>query len=45
MFGLDYIVFRPHNVYGKRQNLGDRYRNGKRFDVELARNVPASWAR
>jgi len=27
MFGLDYIVFRPHNVYGERQNLGDRYRN------------------
>ena len=27
MFGLDYIVFRPHNVYGARQNIGDRYRN------------------
>lgn len=27
MFGLDYVVFRPHNVYGPRQNLGDRYRN------------------
>jgi UDP-glucose 4-epimerase len=27
MFGLDWIVFRPHNVYGERQNLGDRYRN------------------
>ncbi|MDG6997807.1 MAG: NAD-dependent epimerase/dehydratase family protein [Nitrososphaerota archaeon] len=27
MFGLDYIVFRPHNVYGERQNTGDRYRN------------------
>jgi len=27
MFGLDYIVFRPHNVYGERQNVGDRYRN------------------
>ncbi|HEY6213073.1 MAG TPA: NAD-dependent epimerase/dehydratase family protein [Vicinamibacterales bacterium] len=27
MFGLDYIVFRPHNVYGERQHLGDRYRN------------------
>ena len=21
MFGLDYIVFRPHNVYGTRQNI------------------------
>ena len=27
MFGLDYIVFRPHNVYGERQNIGDKYRN------------------
>ena len=27
MFGLPYIVFRPHNVYGERQNVGDRYRN------------------
>ena len=27
MFGLDFIVFRPHNVYGERQNIGDRYRN------------------
>jgi UDP-glucose 4-epimerase len=26
-FGLDYIVFRPHNVYGELQNIGDRYRN------------------
>ena len=27
MFGLDYVVFRPHNVYGERQNIGDKYRN------------------
>jgi UDP-glucose 4-epimerase len=27
MFGLNYIIFRPHNVYGERQNIGDRYRN------------------
>tara|TARA_B100000809_G_scaffold46738_1_gene41149 strand:- start:14250 stop:15251 length:1002 start_codon:yes stop_codon:yes gene_type:complete len=27
MFGLDYIVFRPHNVYGVNQNIGDKYRN------------------
>lgn len=27
MFGLDYAIFRPHNVYGERQNIGDRYRN------------------
>jgi UDP-glucose 4-epimerase len=27
MFGMDYVIFRPHNVYGERQNIGDRYRN------------------
>ena len=27
MFGLDYTVFRPHNVYGERQNIADPYRN------------------
>ncbi len=27
MFDLDYIIFRPHNVYGERQNIADRYRN------------------
>ncbi len=27
MFGLNHVIFRPHNVYGERQNLGDRYRN------------------
>lgn len=27
MFGLDYIIFRPHNVYGERQNIADKYRN------------------
>lgn len=27
MFGLPFIIFRPHNVYGERQNIGDRYRN------------------
>ena len=27
MFGLDYVIFRPHNVFGPRQNIGDRYRN------------------
>ena len=27
MFGMNYIIFRPHNVYGERQNLGDKYRN------------------
>jgi UDP-glucose 4-epimerase len=27
MFGIDYTVFRPHNVYGEYQHIGDRYRN------------------
>lgn len=27
MFGLSYIIFRPHNVYGRRQNMADKYRN------------------
>jgi len=27
MFGLRYVVFRPHNVFGPRQNVADRYRN------------------
>lgn len=27
MFGLNSIVFRPHNVYGELQNTGDKYRN------------------
>ena len=27
MFGLPYTIFRPHNVYGERQNIADPYRN------------------
>jgi UDP-glucose 4-epimerase len=27
MFGLPYTIFRPHNVYGDRQNIADKYRN------------------
>jgi UDP-glucose 4-epimerase len=27
MFDLDFVIFRPHNVYGERQNIGDKYRN------------------
>lgn len=41
MFGLDYIVFRPHNVYGERQNIGDRYRNAVGiFMNQLLRGEP-----
>lgn len=27
MFDLNSVIFRPHNVYGERQNIGDPYRN------------------
>ncbi len=27
MFGMDYVIFRPHNVYGSGQNIADTYRN------------------
>jgi UDP-glucose 4-epimerase len=27
VLGLNFVVFRPHNVFGPRQNIGDRYRN------------------
>jgi UDP-glucose 4-epimerase len=41
MFGLDYVIFRPHNVYGERQNIGDRYRNVVGiFMNQLMKNQP-----
>lgn len=27
MFGIEYLIFRPHNIYGEGQNIGDPYRN------------------
>lgn len=27
MFGLPFVIFRPHNVYGPGQNMYDKYRN------------------
>lgn len=27
VYGFDYVIIRPHNVYGPRQNLQDPYRN------------------
>jgi UDP-glucose 4-epimerase len=27
MFGLEYVIFHPHNVYGPGQHMSDRYRN------------------
>ena len=26
-FGMDYVIFRPHNIYGPGQNMYDKYRN------------------
>jgi len=41
MFGLNSIVFRPHNVYGERQHIGDRYRNVIGiFMNQIMRNQP-----
>jgi UDP-glucose 4-epimerase len=43
MFGLDYVIFRPHNVYGERQNIADRYRNVVGiFMNQLLRGEPMS---
>ncbi len=27
LFGLNYVIFRPHNIFGERQNIADKYRN------------------
>ena len=41
IFGLPYIIFRPHNVYGERQNIGDRYRNVVGiFMNNILQNIP-----
>ncbi|MBL7926148.1 MAG: NAD-dependent epimerase/dehydratase family protein [Bacteroidia bacterium] len=41
MFNLNYVIFRPHNVYGENQNLGDRYRNVIGiFMNQLMQNLP-----
>jgi len=43
MFRLDYVIFRPHNVYGERQNIADRYRNVVGiFMNQLLQNQPMS---
>jgi UDP-glucose 4-epimerase len=41
MFGLPYIIFRPHNVYGERQNIADKYRNVVGvFMYQIMQNLP-----
>ncbi|WP_027418281.1 NAD-dependent epimerase/dehydratase family protein [Crocinitomix catalasitica] len=43
MFGLNSIIFRPHNVFGARQNIGDKYRNVVGiFMNQLLKNQPLS---
>ncbi len=43
MFGLNYVIFRPHNVYGEYQNIGDRYRNVVGiFMNQILQNKPMS---
>ncbi len=43
MFGLNYVIFRPHNVYGERQNIGDKYRNVVGiFMNQILQNKPMS---
>ena len=40
-WGLDYIIFRPHNVYGEHQNYGDPYRNVVGIFInQVLRNQP-----
>lgn len=41
MFDLPYIIFRPHNVYGEKQNIGDKYRNVVGiFMNQIMQNLP-----
>ncbi|MBU1255327.1 MAG: NAD-dependent epimerase/dehydratase family protein [Patescibacteria group bacterium] len=41
MFGLNHIIFRPHNVYGSRQNLSDKYRNVVGIFInQIMQNLP-----
>lgn len=41
VFGFEYVILRPHNVYGPRQNLADPYRNVVAIFINsLLRNKP-----
>ena len=43
MFDLNFIIFRPHNVFGERQNIGDKYRNVVGiFMNQILQNKPMS---
>ena len=46
LFGLRYIVLRPHNVYGERHNLSDPYRNVVAIFInQVLRGVPCALRR
>ncbi len=41
IFDMDYIIFRPHNIYGEHQNTGDKYRNVMGiFIKQIMNNMP-----
>lgn len=41
LFGMDFIIFRPHNVYGPHQNIFDKYRNVVGIFInQIAHNAP-----
>jgi UDP-glucose 4-epimerase len=41
LFGLNHIIFRPHNIYGENQNLADPYRNVVAIFIrQMANNQP-----
>jgi len=43
LFGIDFVVFRPHNVYGPHQNMFDKYRNVVGIFInQIAHNQPMS---
>lgn len=43
MFGLPFTIFRPHNVYGPRQNIADKFRNAVGiFMNQVLRGEPLS---
>lgn len=40
-YGLEYVIIRPHNVYGARQNIADPYRNVLGIWInQIMRNKP-----
>lgn len=43
VFGMNYIIFKPHNVYGERQNMEDKYRNVVTIFInQMMKNEPVT---